>query len=167
MPLTIETGAGVAGANSYATTEELKAYAANRGLTLPPSTKTLENALILACDKLESYRFKGSKTSTAQDLAWPRSGVYVEDAADPLDDALIPARIKMAQCQLAVESSSGTNLQPTGDGREIIVEKVDVLETKYAERGSGAVVPQFTKADAFLAPYLLNGGGFSVQTVRL
>lgn len=61
MALVIETGAGVAGANSYASVLELKAFASNRGLEIPAVTGDLEKALVLACDKLE--------TSAAQAIA--------------------------------------------------------------------------------------------------
>lgn len=167
MALLIETGAGVVGANSYASVAELKLYASNRGLEIPAVAADLEKALVLACDKLETYTFKGSKTDPLQTLAWPRAEVYVEDATEPLADDSIPDRLKQAQCQFAVESANGTDLQPTGDGREVVMEKVDVLETKYAERGAGAVSPQFTKAEGFLSPLLENGGGMSLKTLRL
>lgn len=167
MALVIETGAGVAGANSYASVLELKTFAGNRGLEIPAVTGDLEKALVLACDKLETYRFKGAKVDPLQALAWPRSEVYLEDATEPLAEDFIPDRLKMAQCQFAVEVANGTDLQPTGDGREIVMEKVDVLETKYAERGAGAVSPQFTKAEGFLSSLLENGGGMSLKTLRL
>lgn len=166
MALIIETGSGVDSANSYATTDELKAYAANRGLTLPTSSKSLETALVLACDKLETYRYKGSKTNAGNALLWPRANVYLPDADEPIADDVIPARLKMAQCQLAVEAAAGTDLLPTGDGREVKREKVDVIETEYATTGSAAAVPQFTKAEALLEPLLANAS-FTVQTLRI
>lgn len=166
MALVIEDGSGVTGANSYATVAEARAYAVARGLTLSETDSVVEAALVNACDKLESYRYKGTKTDAAQELAWPRADVYVDDADEPLADDAIPAKLKQAQSQLAYDSTQ-TELQPTGTGREVLREKVDVIEVQYAERGSGSVEPQFNKAEALLAPLLLSGGAFGLSTVRV
>jgi len=167
MPLTIEDGSGVAGANSYADVAEARAYASARGLTLTADNTKVEQALVLACDKLETYRYKGTKTDAGQGLLWPRSNVYLEDAEEPLAGDSIPDKIKQAQCQLAIESANGTDLLPTGTGREVIRTKVDVIETQYAERGSGSIVPEFNKAEALLAPFLASGGSLGLSTVRV
>ena len=166
MPLTIETGAGVAGADSYASVAEARAYASARGLTLPAADADVEKALVLACDKLETYRYKGTKTSASQTLQWPRTDVYVEDATEPLATNSIPARLKQAQCQLAFDSTQ-TELQPRGDGREVAKEKVDIIETEYVRRGSGSLIPEFNKAEDILKPLLASGGGFSLKTLRV
>lgn len=166
MPLVIEDGSGVAGANSYATVQEAKDYATARGLSLPADA-AVEKALVLACDKLESYRFKGDKTDEANPLAWPRKNVYVGAATEPLADDSIPDKLKQAQCQLAYESSKGTDLMPTGTGREVVRTKVDVIETEYATRNSGTITPEFNKAEALLKPLLATSGSFGLQTVRV
>lgn len=167
MPLIIEDGTGVENANSYATLAELAAYCTPRGLTLPATDELKEKALILACDKLETYRYKGTKTDSEQPLLWPRQNVYVDDGDEyPLGSDVIPNRLKNAQCQLAAESAAGANLQPTGTGREIVKEKADVLEVQYAPTGSGTVTPQFNKAEDLLSPLLKSGGAFSLVTAR-
>src|SRR4051812_42111718 len=101
MALTIEDGSGVSGANSYASVADARAYALARGLTFSAVDGDVETALVLACDKLETYRFRGLKTDEAQALQWPRKCVYIENALHPLADDAIPARIVQAQCQLA------------------------------------------------------------------
>lgn len=170
MALVIEDGSGVAGANSYATVAEARAYAEARGLSLPAAPAgdaAVEKALVLACDKLETYRFKGDKTDEANALAWPRANVYIGAAVAALAEDAIPDKLKQAQCQFAVESAAGTDLQPTGTGREVIRTKVDVLEKEYAPTGSGTVTPQFNKAEALLAPLLASGGAFGLTVVRV
>jgi hypothetical protein len=166
MALTIEDGSGVAGANSYATVAEARAYALARGLSLPAGDSDVEKALVLACDKIETYKFKGRKTDEANALEWPRAGVYVGSSEIEFANDEIPDRLKSAQCQFAAESAAGTNLQPTGTGREVIRTKVDVLETEYAPRGSGSVTPQFNKAEALLAALLASGGAFGLTVTR-
>lgn len=167
MSLTIEDGTGVAGANSYATVAEARAYATARGLTLSATDSIVETALVLACDKLESYRYKGTKTTGEQPLAWPREDVDVEGSDDALANDAIPDKLKQAQCQLAVESAAGTQLQPTGTGREVIKQTVDVIVTEYARRGSGSITPEFNKAEAMLVSLLQSGGAFGLTSVRV
>lgn len=164
--LIVEDGTGIAGANTYATVAEARAYATARALTLPVSDTAVENALILACDKLESYRYKGKKTDEDNRLEWPRKDVFVGSAITALDDDFIPDRLKLAQCQLAYDSTL-TDLQPTGSGREVVREKVDVLEVEYAKEGSGSITPQFNKAESYLAPLLQSGGSFALNSIRV
>ena len=167
MPLVIEDGSGIAGANSYASVAEARAYATARGLSLPAADAEVEKALVLACDKLESYRYKGNKTSEDNALEWPRADVFIGAATEALADDAIPAKLLQAQCQLAYEASKGTDLMPTGTGREVIATKVDVIETKYAQRDSGSISTEFNKAEALLAPLLASGGSFGLSTVRV
>lgn len=168
MPLIIEDGTIIEGANSYATVAQARAYATARGLSLPTADGAVESALVLACDKLQSYRYKGSQVSPAtQPLVWPRSEVYFDGEDTPLDAATIPACLISAQCQFAFEASGGTDLQPTGTGQEVILEKVDVIETHYQPRQSGTVQPEFNKAESILAPILQNGSGLSLRAYRV
>lgn len=168
--LVIEDGTGVVGANSYATAAEVRAYATARGLTVPavgaPGDLTIETALVKACDLLERYDYKGNKTTASNELQWPRSDVFVFDATTALADDEIPGLLKKVQCQLAVEAAAGTDLQPTGTGREVVKEKVDVIEVTYAEMKSGSITPQFNKAEEMLEP-LLDNGGIALVSVRV
>lgn len=164
MPLVIENGSLVAGANSYVSVAEARAYAAARASTFPADDTEAEAALIVAMDYLEGFRdqFKGKKVDPAtQALQWPRTGVQIDGWDVPADH--IPKELKAAQMQLAVESAAGTDLMPTGDGREVIREKVDVLETEYAPGAGGAPQPVLAKVRALLAPLLSAGfGGIKV-----
>lgn len=165
MALIVEDGSGVAGANSYVSVADAKVWAGARGLTLPSADADIEKLIVKAMDLVESYRsrFSGSKTDSAQALQWPRTGASLDGAE--LDDDVIPTELKSAVYQLAFEAQS-TDLQPTGSGQEVLREKVDVIETEYAKRGSGSVTPQFNKAMAFLEP-LFKGGGMSIRTLRV
>lgn len=170
VALIIEDGTGVANADSYITLVEARAYAAKRGLSLPASPAgdaELEQLLIKAMDYIEAKRdeFQGTKTESDQSLQWPRSGVTIDGFE--IDDDFIPKALKDAQAQLAVDGQT-TDLMPAGTGREVIKEKVDVIEVQYAEQGSGSVQPVFTKAEALLAPLLERGvTGFALSSVRV
>lgn len=175
MALTIEDGTGKAGANSYVSVADARAYAALRGLSLPaagaPGDAAIEVLLIKACDFIEALRgeFQGAKTSKANPLQWPRTGVTVDGFE--LEDDEIPDILPQAQAQLACDcyARSDATLMPTGDGREVVREKVEgAVEVQYAPLGETNPQPIFTAARALLAPLLLSaisGGG--LRTVRV
>lgn len=166
MALIVEDGSGVAAANSYVSVAEARAWVGVRGLALPSGDSAVEQLLLKAMDLVESYRsqFSGAKSSASNPLQWPRTGASLDGVE--LESDVIPAELKSALIQLAYEAQS-TELQPTGSGREVVREKIDVIETEYAKRGSGSIAPQFNKALAFLQPLLRSSGAFGVRVVRV
>lgn len=161
MALVIEDGSLVAGANSFVTVAEVRAFAGARTSTLPVADADVEASCIRAMDYINAFRdkFKGSKVAATQALQWPRSGAYVDGFE--VAETEIPQVLKSAQCQLAVDAAA-LDLQPSGDGREVIREKVDVLETEYRPGAGGNPQPALTKARALLEPLLRSGGGLTV-----
>jgi len=169
MALVIEDGTPVPGANSYATVAQARDYASARGVTLSADDPTVEALLIEACDYLESLesRFKGSRTSPdSQDLAWPRTGVYLYGSKTmfAIDD--IPALLIKAQCQLAMDAVD-IDLLPTGSGKEVVKEKVDVIEVEYSKGQGSVALPELNAAMAILGPLLNGGGGMRLTTYRI
>lgn len=167
MPLIIEDGSLPIGANSFVTVAEVRAFAALRASTIPANDPAgdaaIEAAAIKAVDFIEALRnqFKGTKATQVQDLCFPRHGMTVDGFIVSPDE--IPKVLRSAQCQLALDVLAGVDLQPSGDGREKIREKIDVLETEW-KPGSGAnPQPGLTKARALLAPLLSTGGGLTVS----
>lgn len=152
MALIIEDGTIVADANSYVTVDEVRAYASERGIsTLPTEDTDVEPLVIKAMDQVESFRakYKGQKRNTAQELQWPRYGVYIDGLS--LSSGVIPDELKNGVCQYAIDAVSN-DLRPNGAGREVIRKKVGPLETEYNPRGSGTVQTQFNKALDWLKP---------------
>lgn len=169
MSLVIENGSIVAGANSYVTIAEAKAYASARGLALPAADADIEPLLISAMDYLESKRteYQGTKADPlTQALQWPRAGVYI-DCVEIASD-VIPKELKDAQCRLACEQFAGVAIMPTKTGPFVTEETVGPLTTKYdASRGSGSI-PDMTAVDALLAPLFSQcGQSFAFRTVRV
>ena len=166
MALVIEDGTGLAGAESFATVAEARAFATARGVALSATDSVVEVALRNASDYLGSLelRWQGSRSTAVQALGWPRKCVMIYGTAFAED--AIPVQLINAQCQLCIDISAGTVLQPTGQGREVIRTKVDVIETEYAKQGSGTVVPEPTKAMAILEP-LMKSGGMAVRSLRV
>lgn len=158
MALTIEDGTGKADAESYATVAELTAYAAKYGLQISHQDAPNEEALRKAADYLEGreHELKGVRSTDAQRLAFPRSGVVMFRGMSGLDSDEIPERLKEAQMRLAVIAQT-TDLRPQGDGREVIEEKLDVISTKYNPTGSNQVQPVFAVVDDILKPLIRRG----------
>lgn len=164
MSLTIEDGTIVAGALSYVTAAEARAWAAKRGVTLSADDAVLEPLLVKACDFLQSIedKFKGYRVDTEQALAWPRQEVYLYGNTTALATTYIPQQLKDAQCQLAIDASS-VDLQPTGTGREVLMKQVDVLVTQYARSGQAVAQPTLNKAMGILAPLLRTVGALTTN----
>ena len=166
--LTPETGAIIANANTYGTVEGLRAYAVARGVELPAEDAECEVLLVQAMDYLEAQEceWNGHRVSADQELSWPRKCVRINGF--PLDEDAIPKLLISAQYQLAIEAAS-LDLMPTGDGREVKMEKLDVIETEYFQSGVGsAAQPSFPKVDALLAPLkgVNSGYGFGLEMVH-
>ena len=166
MALTIEDGSGVAGANSYIDVTAARAYATARGLSLPATDGEVEALLVKAMDFIEAFRgdFQGLKTAATNALQWPRTGVTL-DGYTLADDA-IPQVLKDAQAQLAVDANA-QDLMPTGAGREVVMERVDVVQVQYAESGNTNPQPIFTKAEALLKPLFKSGLFGSLRSLRV
>lgn len=156
----------IVGTDTYASEAELAAYALARGITV---TGTPSILLIKAMDYLATLedRWQGSRTSAAQPLAWPRTGVYVYGTA--LADDAIPQSLKDAQCRLALDVDAGVALLPTvsaGSKGSVIEETVDVVTVKYAE-GANNTQPVFTAAMGLLKPLMKAGGGINFEVRRV
>ena len=163
MALVIENGSQVENANSYVTLAEARAFALARGVTLTAVDATLEASCLVAMDFLEGMRdkFKGSKVTGTQALQFPRLNLSV-DGFDILSTVIHPA-LKNAQCQLVIELHNGIDLTPTGDGKVLVREKVDVIENEWKPT-SGTPLPDLTKFDMLIAPLLKSlTGGLSVS----
>lgn len=167
MALVIETGAGIDGADSFATVEDARTFALSRGVTLSATDSVVEVLLRKACDFIESVeaRFKGDRVDAAQALSWPRSGVYLFESETEFSQTAIPALLVKAQCQLAMDAVT-VDLLPNGTGREVIKQKIDVIETTFSERKAGTVSPELNKAMAILEP-LFAKGGLQISTLRV
>lgn len=135
MPLVVEDGTCVAGANAFVSRAEFIAFAAlyYPATTVPDSAAT-DGAIVRASLWLSSFpTWEGVKTCDCTTvLAWPRSGV--SDCDDCLiDDDVIPEVIKQATYIAAMaELASPGSLTPTiTPGRQTKREKVDVIEVEY------------------------------------
>lgn len=125
--LVAEDGSIVAGANSYATREELSAFHAERNNTawFDLTAQQMDAYAIRATDfMLQQYttRWKGYRVDQDQTLDWPRNAVVTEDYADLADppyplltgdlafvvpNNIVPEEVKWSQAVLALEAANG------------------------------------------------------------
>jgi hypothetical protein len=154
MALTVEDGTGVAGANSYVSLDEVRAYALDRGATLPqngPSPDTSGDVAVTALtiravDYLESRRYKGSKQFVGN-LQWPRIDVNIDGLDLPV--GTIPDNLKKAQCQLVIELLTIDPLKSSTS--QIKYQKLESIEVGFTKDSS----PTMPKVDALLRPLCL------------
>lgn len=149
--------------NSYVSVDELKAFAAARGYEIPDDNAELEHLLIQAMDYLESLSWKGRRISSEQPLSWPRTGVYLEDRA--IDKDTIPARVKQAQCRLAVEAQE-TDLNPTKSGGAVTLERVEGAVTVQYDGASNDGTVTFPWLNGLLRGLYSGSSAFNFDVRR-
>lgn len=168
MALVIEDGSLIAGANSFVTRAEVIAYAAARGVTIPDEDAS-DVLAIKGMDYLWSLCYKGDLVSETQSTPFPRSGLVDGDTADDYEHT-IPAGVKNAQLQLALDVNAGIELTASANPSATLKRsKVGPIEREFFEPGSLTLDGKapLTVANAWLAPFLCNGGAFTLKTVRV
>lgn len=166
MALVIETGAIVAGATSFVTRSEIVAYAAARGVTLPDESTTDVHA-IAAMDYLRTQCFRGELVDLAQPLMFPRKGLIDGDTVDGYEHT-IPAAIKQAQLQLALDSANGVVLVASRNpAAELKRVKVGPLEREFFAPPSLTLdgTPPLELATALLKSFVCLDGTI-LRTIR-
>lgn len=187
LPLVIEDGSIVAGANSYVTTAAVRLYAATHGedSKLPADDAALARLVLLATTYVDSKErsFLGQRWTAcnivtdsnnnnnrvAQQLAWPREGVWIYGFAPGMS---IPQALCDAVCQCVCEISNG--FQPfntvTPVNSSIKRKTVGPVTTEYFDPrivGSGQIKQRFPLVEAILAPLCKGGTLNAIRTVRV
>ena len=170
MALVVEDGTGLADADSYISLTGARAYAEKYGVTLPTNDAAVEVALRQGCQyvELQEKCFSGSRLTTTQALAWPRTGAVDAYGVEHIDGE-IPARIGFAQVYAAAEYAAGTDVRATDDGKAVASEEVTgAVAVSYFNNGKtgGAVV--ITRAMDALSPLLVScsNNGFEFRVGR-
>lgn len=170
MPIIIETGEGLAGAESYASVAAADARCARLGLTAWAALAEADKEIALrkAMIFMATYRTRwaGRRAYQHQALDWPRYGVAVDGFA--VLSTIVPAEVVNACIDLAVRAGRGEDLLPDLDigSNAIKKDKTGPLETEYFQNATDAR-ERFVAVDALLAPYFGSaGGGNSVKVIR-
>lgn len=173
MSLIVESGAGLADAESLISVADADIYFANVGnagwaaLTVTQKEQNLRKATFYMGGEYRD-KWAGTRTTTAQALDWPRYMVPIRDTltsygastAYYASDA-VPALVGYACAELAYRASVA-DLAPDLS-RGIKFEKVGDLETEYDT--NSAQYTRYRQIDLMLRPFLTAGGGASM--VRL
>lgn len=165
MTIIVEDGSIVAGANSFATAEELRQYGADRGEVLPVDDDEIAPNLILASDYIWQLdgQLKGVKVDETQGMPFPRSGIIFSDGTE-VEDNIIPAAVKRAFIELAFQSYRGIDIVPvrSTDSPELKRKKVGPIEKEWFQ---GSAVLSLPTVSAYLAPYMRSIA--PIQVVRV
>ena len=171
MAIIQETGAIIAGAQSYASIADCDQYHADRTNVAwaAADVPSKEAALRKSAAYIDGHyrtRWLGSRVSPiSQPLQWPRYGVRLETASPliggvyysgvPINNYLlsttIPQRLKDAQCEaalIALASALAPILDPSVES-----EKLDVIETKFKANGKKGQI-EYQHIDQLLSDYL-------------
>ena len=170
MALVVESGMGLADADSFISLEGARAFAAKYGITLPTNDEAAEVALRQGCQYVELQQkcFSGSRLTTTQALSWPRTGatnVYGVEYAD----GDMPAQLGYAQVYAAAEYAAGTDVRATDDGKAIASEEVTgAVAVSYFNNGKTGGEVVITRAMDALSPLLVVSGnnGFEFRVGR-
>ena len=153
--LIVESGNGDSNSESYIDVAFADAYFLKRGITQWVGLTNKESLIIRAMDYIENnYTYQGTKLLSTQALQFPRliNGETVYSVA-----------LKNAVCELALKSNEEDLLQDIS--KSVISEKVGELEVKYDSKQDDNKI--FTKANQYLAPYLVSASSFSYSISRV
>jgi hypothetical protein len=171
MTFTVETGAGLANAESYASVAAADARNAAlgvtdwAGLTEPNKEIALRNATIFMTANYRT-RWAGRRVYQVQALDWPRYGVCVDEF--PVLSTIVPADIANVCIDLAARAGSGEQLMPDLDTGSNVVkrDKTGPLETEYFQNTTDAR-ERFVAVDSALQPFFgAAGGSGMIKLVR-
>lgn len=132
MALVIETGAIVAGADSYISVADANTYHTDYGNTAWTGTDAVkEVALRQAGRHLNiGYKWRGLRVNSTQAMAWPRYGMTDCDG-NAISSSAIPQEIIDAQCELALRALSGALVSDVTPANRVKSQQVDVIKVEY------------------------------------
>ena len=169
MALIVETGAGLANADSFVTLANARTIALNYGVTLPIIDAEAEVSLRQGCQylMLSESRFSGSRVSASQALPWPRKGASNQYGFE-YSETDIPAPLSYAQVFAAAEFAKGTDVRATDDGKAIASESVSgAVSVSYFDNGKTGESVVITRAMDALKPLLVGSNdGISFRVCR-
>ena len=190
MPLVVEDGTGLVGADAYISVANADTYfLASANATWAAATIPAKEVAIIKATRYMEKRFgtkwKGLIASSEQALGWPRRYVYDERGTELVDQ--VPVQIARACAEYAVQALINPlipeTVYPIADGAPVPfgrinrkVEKVGPIyeETYYSTGGAhasrvgsgsslvdGDKVVQYPEADFLIGPFLKSTKGVS------
>lgn len=175
MAFTVETGTGVANANSFVALPEAEQIADTLGVSayLALADDTAKERALMQATRYLGLAFRPpagtEELTTAQGLAWPRSNAYKPNG---LAWDGVPQPVKEATVILAglAQSMALFSTVAAGGAVQVKREKVGTLEVEYTN-GSAAAAPYFGEIRQLMAmvgalPAPGSGGGIMQTRVE-
>ena len=165
MSIIVETGTGVAGANSFVSLLDYEAYALSLGIE-----SVAEADLIKAGQYLNSLdsQFAGMRVTRDQAMSWPRvgqDGGYLWLGGFEYLPTEIPSALRQAQLILAMEVQAGKDLFNPETRQVVISESVaGAVAVTYSDK-AGAMGLRQSGAEPLLR-FLLASPGYGIPLVR-
>jgi hypothetical protein len=151
MSLIVETGAGLADAESYASVADADAYHAGRGNAqwTALTTERKEQLLRMATEYMAVYAgsLSGVRQYSTQALDWPRLEAAGHGFAVP--PSFVPPGVKNACAVLALSAAAGPLSGASGSTVRRI--KIGPMEKEYQD--GAAVSARHPAADALIVPF--------------
>lgn len=166
MPLIVEDGTGLAGAESYVSLLDADDYHGRRANAawMTASETAREAALLNATAYIDAtYAFSGSPRLTTQSLAWPRAFFTG-----------LPPNLRVATMELALRALDGPllpDVKASTTTGQLIQQTIGPITEKYAAGGVTVTSsgPRYPLIDRLLAPLIgtAAAGRNSVMLVRV
>jgi hypothetical protein len=160
MALIVETGNGLADAESYISIADADTYFLNRGITAwSGSDHHKEEALRRATDYMEGRyygQWKGQRKYPEQALAWPRVEVFDTDGYE-ISDSSVPVQVKRACAEYAMRALTAT-LLPDETAPGITSESVSIpgpISKSVSYSGTKTTMSVYYAVDRILRPVLI------------
>ena len=156
MALVVESGLGLADADSFISLFDARAFAEKYGITLPTNDAAAEVALRQGCQYVELQQkcFSGSRLTSTQALSWPRTGatnVYGVEYAD----GDMPVQLGYSQVYAAAEYAAGKDVRASDDGLSVASKEVTgAVAVSYFNNGKTGKAITITKSLDALAPLM-------------
>ncbi len=172
MPLIVEDGNGRDLAESYASVEDLNAYATAHnppaGLIDDAEKERALRRATLWIDASYHGRWKGRRATALQALAWPRVGA-VDPEGFPIASDTVPRGVVYATIEVATAILEGAKLDTWPDQAPALSRKrvkAGPVETEieYALPGRS---PRFSRVDGLLADLIDRTSSFVGTAVRV
>lgn len=165
ISLIVEDGSIVAGSNTYANATYVDTYCTNMGYDDWQSggSDKSKSAILRAMSYIDSKNFCGIKSSSNQELEFPRIGL-LDSSGYQISSSEIPEDLKKALAEGARREyvESGILQQDFAKGGKIKRKKTDVLETEYFNSAPAGTT--ITIIDNYLKAFVGTSG---ILTVRL
>lgn len=165
MSIVVETGAGVAGANSFVSLVDYEAYALALGIESVAEVDLLKAGAYL--NSLDS-QYVGIRVTRDQTMAWPRvgqDGGYLWLGGFEYLPTEIPSALAQAQLILALEVQAGKDLFNPETRQVVISESVaGAVAVSYSDK-AGSMGLRQSGAEPLLR-CLMAAPGYGIPLVR-